>query len=68
MKYYDQDFTPIPDKIVEEILPEDENYAEHYRKAIAAATPKENPLTVHLNSTRFTVNDEEMLKRLAGLK
>ena len=41
---------------------------EHKRKAIAAATPQENPLTVHLNSTRFTVNDEEMLKRLAGLK
>ena len=41
---------------------------EHKRKAIEAATPQENPLTAHLNSARFTVNDEEMLKKLVELK
>ena len=41
---------------------------EHKRKAIAAATPQENPLTAHLNAARYTVDDEEMLKRLTGLR
>ena len=41
---------------------------EHKRKAIAAATPQDNPLYSKLNSARYTVTDEETLKKLAGLK
>ena len=41
---------------------------EHKRKAIAASTPQDNPLYSKLNSTRYTVDDEEMLKRLVGLR
>ena len=41
---------------------------EHKRKAIAAATPQDNPLYSKLNSARYTVTDEDMLKRLTGLK
>ena len=41
---------------------------EHKRKAIAAATPQDSPLYKKLNSARYTVDDEETLKRLAGLK
>ena len=41
---------------------------EHKRKAIAAATPQDNPLYSKLNSARYTVTDEETLKRLTGLK
>lgn len=41
---------------------------EHKRKAIAAATPQDNPLYSKLNSTRYTVNDDEILKKLTGLR
>ena len=41
---------------------------EHKRKAIAAATPQDNPLYSRLNPSRYTVNDEDMLKKLTGLK
>ena len=41
---------------------------EHKRKAIEAATPQDNPLYSKLNSARYTVTDEETLKRLTGLK
>lgn len=41
---------------------------EHKRKAIEAATPQDNPLYSKLNSARYTVTDEEMLKKLTGLK
>ncbi|EOS77688.1 hypothetical protein C819_00799 [Lachnospiraceae bacterium 10-1] len=41
---------------------------EHKRKAIEAATPQDNPLHSKLNSARYTVTDEETLKKLAGLK
>ncbi len=41
---------------------------EHKRKAIAAATPQDNPLYSKLNSARYTVTDEETLKKLTGLR
>lgn len=41
---------------------------EHKRKAIAASTPQDNPLYSKLNSARYTVTDDETLKRLAGLR
>jgi site-specific recombinase XerD len=41
---------------------------EHKRKAIAAATPPGNPLHEKLSPKRFTITDEEMLKRLTGLR
>ena len=41
---------------------------EHKRKAIAAATPADNPLHAKLNSERFTISDEDTLKRLVGLR
>ena len=41
---------------------------EHERKAIEAATSQDNPLYSKLNSARYTVTDEETLKRLTGLK
>lgn len=41
---------------------------EHKRKAIAAATPQDNPLYAKLNSARYTVTDDETLKQLAGLR
>lgn len=41
---------------------------EQKRKAIAAATPKDNPLYAKLNPARCTVSDEETLKRLTGLR
>ena len=40
---------------------------EHKRTAIAAATPPGNPLFAKLNPERFTISDEETLKRLTGL-
>ena len=40
---------------------------EHKRVAIAAATPPGNPLFAKLNSERFTITDEETLKRITGL-
>ena len=41
---------------------------EQKRKAIAAATPPGNPLHAKLSPDRFTVNDEDTLKRLTGLR
>lgn len=41
---------------------------EHTRKAIAAATPPDNPLYSKLNSSRYTVTDDETLKKLTGLR
>jgi site-specific recombinase XerD len=41
---------------------------EHKRIAIAAATTPDNPLYSKLNSARYTVTDEETLKRLTGLR
>ena len=41
---------------------------EHKRKAIAAATPADNPLYAKLASERFIVSDEDTLKRLTGLR
>lgn len=41
---------------------------EHKRKAIAAATPQDNPLYSKLNSARYTVTDEDTLKKLTGLR
>ena len=38
------------------------------RKAIESAIPKETPLGNHTNSTRYIVDDEELLKKLCGLK
>ena len=40
---------------------------EHKRRAIESAN-NAGPLARHLNSERFTVDDDEMLKRLYGLK
>lgn len=42
--------------------------AEHKRKAIAASTPPDNPLYSKLNSARYTVSNEELVKRLVGLR
>jgi site-specific recombinase XerD len=41
---------------------------EHKRIAIAAATPENNPLYAKLNSAKFTVSDDDTLKRLTGLR
>jgi len=41
---------------------------EHKRKAIASATKPGDPMYGKLNPERFTVSDEETLKRLYGLK
>lgn len=41
---------------------------EHKRRAIEAAKPQDNPLYSKLNSARYTVTDEETLKRLTGLR
>lgn len=41
---------------------------EQKRKAIAASTPKDNPLYSKLNSSRYAVTDDELLKKLTGLR
>jgi site-specific recombinase XerD len=41
---------------------------EHKRKAIESATPADNPLHAKLSPERFTISDEDMLKRLMGLR
>lgn len=38
------------------------------RKAIEAATPADSPLRQFVNAERYTVNDEDIVKRLWGLK
>ena len=38
------------------------------RKALEQAVPDDSPLKEHLNATRYKVSDEELLKRLCGLK
>jgi site-specific recombinase XerD len=40
---------------------------EQKRKAIAKSTPRDSPLYAKLNSERFTISDDETLKRLSGL-
>ena len=41
---------------------------EQKRRAIEAATPPNSPLGKKLNPTHFTVADEELLKKLTGLR
>ena len=41
---------------------------EHKREAIAKATEPDSPLSGKLNADRYTVTDEDILKRLYGLK
>ena len=41
---------------------------EHKRKAIEQATDKNSPLKNKLNSERYTVSDDDILKKLYGLK
>lgn len=41
---------------------------EQKRKAIASATPRDNPLFTKLNPLRCTITDEDTLKRLTGLR
>ena len=41
---------------------------EHKRKAISVATIADNPLHSRLSPERFTVSDDDILKRLAGLR
>jgi len=41
---------------------------EQKRKAIESATPKNSPLKEKLSPSRFTVDDDETIKRLYGLK
>lgn len=41
---------------------------EQKRKAIEQSTPTDSPLKTHLNAAKYQVTDDEMLKRLYGLK
>jgi len=41
---------------------------EHKRTAIAKATPENSPLFAKLNPERYTITDEDALKRLVGLR
>lgn len=41
---------------------------EHKREAIARASQSDSPLAGKLNADRYTVTDEDVLKRLYGLK
>lgn len=41
---------------------------EHKRKAIEAAVPNDSPMKELVNPTRFTVDDDEQLRRLYGLR
>lgn len=41
---------------------------EHKRRAIEAAVPDDSPLKCFTNAERYTVNDDETIKRLYGLK
>jgi len=41
---------------------------EQKRKAIEQATPSDSPLKNHLNAEKYQVTDDELLKRLYGLK
>ena len=41
---------------------------EHKRIAIASSTSPDNPLYSKLNSARYTISDEDTLKKLAGLR
>ena len=43
-------------------------YTEQKRKAIEKATSPDSPLKERLNAARFTVDDEDVLKRLYGLR
>jgi len=37
------------------------------RKAIENAIPKETPISEHINSERYKVDDEDVLRQLCGL-
>lgn len=41
---------------------------EHKRKAIEAAVPDDSPIKQFVNPTRFTVDDDEELRRLYGIR
>jgi hypothetical protein len=41
---------------------------EHKRKAIEAAVPDDSPMKEFVNPSRFTVDDDEQLRRLYGLR
>jgi integrase/recombinase XerD len=41
---------------------------EQKRKAIEQATPPDSPLKNHLNAEKYQVTDDDLLKRLYGLK
>lgn len=41
---------------------------EHKREAIARATPTDSPLSGKLNAGRYTVSEDDVLKKLYGLK
>ena len=41
---------------------------EQKRKAIEQTTPSDSPLKNHLNAEKYQVTDDELLKRLYGLK
>jgi hypothetical protein len=41
---------------------------EKKRRAIEKASDLNGPLSKHLNSARYTIGDEEQLKRLYGLR
>jgi site-specific recombinase XerD len=38
------------------------------RKAIEAATPEDSPLRQYVNARKYTINDDDMIKQLYGLK
>jgi site-specific recombinase XerD len=40
---------------------------EQKRQAIQRATPKSSPLNTHFNANRYTITDEDTLRRLCGL-
>ena len=41
---------------------------EHKRKAIEAAVPDDSPLKSFVNPAHYKITDDEMLKRLYGLR
>ncbi len=41
---------------------------EHKRKAIEKAIPVESPMNEFVNSNRFTIDDDELVRQLYGLR
>ena len=74
MHLYQQgmDLTPVSQWLGHSQLETTQIYAhadtEHKRIAIAKATPGHSPLVAKLNPDRFTITDEDELKRLVGLR